>query len=103
MFINLTPHDIVVAGHGNIPASGQVARVVTNRTCVGTIGGLRLTSQTFGEVQGLPDPQSDMFFIVSSLVLAALSGSRRDVVAPDTGADALRENGQIIAVRGFVQ
>jgi len=28
---------------------------------------------------------------------------RSDVVAPDTGKDAIRKDGQIVAVRGFVR
>lgn len=102
-FINLTPHDITVVGLGVILASGSVARVATNRICVGTIGGVRLMSQTFGKVENLPNPTKDTVYIVSALVLSALGTSRRDVVAPDTGPDAIRKDGQIIAVQGFVQ
>jgi hypothetical protein len=41
---------------------------------------------------------------VSGMVLDALAGSRiGDVVAPDTGPDAVRnDQGHIVAVRGFV-
>lgn len=102
-FVNLTPHAITVEGLGTIPASGQVARVETRRCCVGSINGVRLVSQTFGDVQNLPEPREGVVYVVSSLVLSALAGTRRDVVAPDTGADAVRENGQIMAVMGFVQ
>lgn len=102
-FVNLTPHAITVEGLGTIPASGQVARVETRRCCVGSINGARLVSQTLGEVQNLPGPREGVVYVVSALVLSALAGKRRDVVAPDTGADAVRENGQIVSVRGFVQ
>lgn len=102
-FINLTPHSLTVEGLGTIPASGQVARVETHRSCGGSINGVRLVSQKFGEVQNLPEPREGVFYVVSALVLSALAGTRRDVVAPDTGPDAIREGGQIVAVRGFVQ
>jgi hypothetical protein len=54
-------------------------------------------------VDGIPATAEGVTYIVSGMVLDALAGSRlADVVAPDTGADAIRENGQIVAVRGFV-
>ena len=102
-FVNLTPHAITVDGLGTIPASGSVARVSVNSTDVGAVGGVRLRAQLKGQVSGLPAPVDGVVFIVSGMVLDALGSTRRsDVVAPDTGADAIRENGQIVAVRGFV-
>ena len=121
-FINCTPHALTwlvwipeAESWGNpttLPASGNVARVATVRE--GVEGFLvqenpehgnrvvRVVRQTTGEVTGLPSPVPGTIYIVSGMVLEALGGSRQDVVAPDTGADAVRENGQIVAVRGFV-
>lgn len=108
-FINCTPHAITVKlpdWIGGNPytyeASGVVARVATLREEIPLAGPFRRIRQTTGEVTGLPAPAPDTFIIVSGMVLAALGGSRPDVVAPDTGSDAVRENGQIVAVRGFV-
>ena len=102
-FVNLTPHALTVEGLGVIPASGSVARVSVNSTDVGSVGGVRLRAQLKGQITGLPAPVDGIVLIVSGMVLDALGGTRRgDVVAPDTGADAIRENGQIVAVRGFV-
>ena len=101
-FVNLTPHPITIEGLGTLPSQG-VARCATMRNEAAPVGGVRLAHLTFGEVQGLPAPREGVTFVVSSLVLSALGGARGDVVAPDTGADAIRENGQIVAVRGFVQ
>lgn len=102
-FINLTPHSLTVEGLGTIPASGTIARVSVNSTDVGTVGGVRLRAQLKGQVSGLPRAEDGVIYIVSGMVLDALGGTRRgDVVAPDTGPDAIRENGQIVAVRGFV-
>lgn len=100
-FVNLTPHALTIEGLGTLPSRG-VARCAALREETQPLAGIRLVRQTFGEVQGLPAPQADTTYIVSALVLGALRGSRPDVVAPDTGPDAIRENGQIVAVRGFV-
>ncbi len=107
--INLTPHPIVVRTDGvdiTIPASGQVARVTSQQELASQIDvyGLTIPVQrtTFGQVDGLPDPKPNTIYIVSSLVLGALKGSRPDVVAPDTGPTAIRnDNGQIVAVTRF--
>ena len=109
-FINLTPHtinvweDINTVGGGRVVSlfSRGVARCATVRQALPDVAGVRLTRQAFGQVEGLPEPQPDTVYIVSALVLSALAGSRPDVVAPDTGGDAIRENGQIKAVRGLV-
>ena len=109
-FVNCTPHALNVEGLGILPASGVVARVaaVRERTTGLLVQdqpvrvSIRLIRQSFGVVEGLPEPSPDTVYVVSAMVLSALSGSRADVVAPDTGPDAIRENGQIKAVRGFV-
>ena len=110
MFINCTPHSIFVTIHPDwrddrwleYPASGQVARVATVREDCGLQGPHRVVRQSFGQVEGLPEPVEGTIYIVSGMVLSALAGSRPDCVAPDTGADAIREQGQVKAVRGFV-
>jgi hypothetical protein len=102
-FVNLTPHAITVEGLGTIPASGIVARVGVTQRDVGARGGVRLRTSIKGSVEGMPAPAEGVTYIVSAMVLDALAGSRlTDVVAPDTGPDAIRENGQIVAVCGFV-
>ncbi len=108
-FINLTPHAITVvlpevfgSNRTTYGPSGVVARCATIREEIPLVGPFRCVRQTLGEVENLPKRQPDTFFIVSGMVLTALNGSRPDVVAPDTGADAIREKGQVIAVRGFV-
>jgi hypothetical protein len=101
-FVNCTPHALTVEGLGTIPVSGVVPRCATVRSEAHSVGGVRLVRQTVGQVTGLPESAPDTVYIVSGMVLGALNGTRSDVVAPDTGADAVRENGQIVAVRGFV-
>ena len=124
-FINCTPHALTVEGLGTIPSSGVVPRCATERSpspitgmeygyAITPEGGtfdqggtaqtkVRVTTQKMGAVTGLPDPVAGVYLIVSGMVLSALNGTRPDVMAPDTGPDAIRENGQIVAVRGFVQ
>lgn len=129
-FVNCTPHEIVVhtakevcpvcdhiGGYcGNcsgahwggqpvmvLPPSGIVPRCTTVRKEVASIDGVRIIAQSVGDVVGLPQAEDGIALIVSAMVLSALNGTRNDVFAPDTGADAVRENGQIVAVRGLVQ
>lgn len=108
-FINLTPHAITVclptsfgSNRYTYEPSGTVARCAVVREEIPMVGPFRCIRQTTGDVEGLPERQPATFYIVSGMVLQALNGSRPDVVAPDTGPDAVRENGQIVAVRGFV-
>lgn len=86
-----------------LPPSGILPRCSTVRKEVAPIAGVRITVQTVGDVVGLPPAEEGVALIVSAMVLSALNGTRADVFAPDTGADAVRENGQIVAVRGLVQ
>jgi hypothetical protein len=109
-FINCTPHEINLVGVGIIPVSGTITRVGTTRSDAGVCGGVRVTRQMLGQVENLPQPTNDTIFIVSGMVLDAIkkmnsnisNRAGTDVFAPDTGSDAVRENGQIVAVLGLV-
>jgi len=128
-YINCTPHQIKLNSGKIFNPSGTVTRV--SSTFIQVAGGPACFycgqestgycyycgcdapiieeecefEQVFGDVQDLPEPIQDTKYIVSALVLAALRGSRFDVVAPATGhKDAIRNNdGQIISVPGFVK
>ena len=110
-FVNLTPHTLtVVDDSGNtvlsVAPSGTVARVATQQTVVGNVGGIDVVRTVFGDVDGLPAPADGVVYIVSTLVLSALKDagvSRDDVVAPDTSPQsAVRSaDGQIIGVKRF--
>lgn len=117
-FINLCPHAINVMGQdGNVatfPPSGTIARVVAKATPCAPIGGFNVSVTVYGDVTGLPDPETGKCFIVSGLVLAALKGARPDVVGPDTGPSQVRftaedesaglgKAGQTRYVMGFVR
>ena len=102
-FINLTPHDI----HINdivVKKSGTIARVQTSEESSGNIGNVPVVIRRMGAPQGIPASKPGVIYIVSSMVLSALSGSgRKDVVAPDTGPTAIRnDNGQISSVTRLV-
>ena len=98
--INLTPHSITIrtpAGDVVFPPSGQVARVSTVATDTGmVVAGVRVIRNTYGPVTGLPVDGTPC--IVSGMVLAALPPGTPNVFAPATGATAIRENGQVVAV-----
>lgn len=100
-FLNFTPHALALNSGEVIPPSGQIARVKASFTEFDENG---ICRQVFGDVEGLPAAENGTIIIVSALVLAALKGSRNDVVAPATGhPQCVRENGMIKSVPGFVQ
>lgn len=108
--VNLTPHDIVLAHASGerttLPPSGTVARVAVEYVPVpGWHRGncaLPVVRPHYGEVAGLPPPGEDTVYIVSGLVLSRCAG-RTDVVGPDTGPTAVRDDGgRIVAVTRLV-
>jgi len=105
--INLTPHPVTIYHQGKvltIPPSGNTARVSCERKEAYTIMGIPVAKNEWGEVLGLPPEEPGTFFIVSMLVMQALGESRPDLLSPDTGKDAVRdEDGRIIAVRRFIR
>ena len=101
--INLTPHTVVVAADFNssrveFPSEG-IARVSSTATKVDTVNGIDIVATTYGEVEGLPEPQEGVVFLVSMLVgqVPAVK-ARPDVLCPDTSpAAAVRyPNGYIV-------
>lgn len=102
--VNLTPHEVCVANaDGNIVAcyapSGVAARCAISQETVGSVGGVPVRRTVFGDVQGIPEQRDGVVYITSTLV--AQNALRSDVISPDTGPTAVRENGQVVAVRGF--
>jgi hypothetical protein len=104
--INLTPHPIVLDIEGKkitFPISENIARVEQTTISTGKmIGGAEVSQSKFGQVV-MPEPIDGTTFIVSSMVLSALNGTRSDVVAPKTDNTAIRnELGHIVAVKGWL-
>ena len=101
--VNLTPHAIAVElseGERRIFApSGSIARVQSTSIVIGNVDGVPVSRATLGAVTGLPPAADGVIFLVSAMV--AQAAQRADVVSPDTGPTAIRENGQVVAVRGL--
>lgn len=97
-YVNLTPHEVRLNDGRVFPPSGTVARVATGYSEVEP----GLFRAKFGEVVALPSPAEGIRYIVSGMVAQAVP-DRADVVSPATGhPEAVRENGQIVSVPGFV-
>ena len=106
MFINLTPHAIVVRladGDTTFPASGTACRVTSNSAVVGEHDGIAIMATAYSGVANLPEPVEGVRYIVSGMVRSALGATRPDVVSPDSGPSAFRDvEGRIVAVRAFI-
>lgn len=102
-FVNLTPHKLTILGDDDqvvktIDSSG-VARVDVQRTQVDSIDGVPIYDSTYGDVDGLPDPQDDTMYVVSGLVASATD--RADVVSP---GDLVRDDdGNVVGARGLTR
>ncbi|MGC8979409.1 hypothetical protein [Caldisericum sp.] len=95
--VNLTPHAVKIEGYGEIPASGQVARVAEVVVSEKLVEGLKILEKRFGQVLNLPEPQPGVFYFVSLAV--AQIAHRPDVVS---GADYVRdEKGNIVGVKSL--
>lgn len=103
-FINLTPHEInIYSGETlikTVPASGTVARRKQWEGILGTIDGITITKQFFGAVQGVPDREEGVAYIVSRIVADALT-FRDDLFIP--GPMVRDENGRVIGCQGLSQ
>lgn len=105
--VNLTPHPISVttaSGSISIAPSGNIARVnVSEQPSGESVNGTPIKVRITGEAQGIPSSKDGVYYIVSSMVLSAVTG-RPDVIAPDTGKEALRDDkGNIVSVKSFVR
>ena len=102
-FVNCTPHPIQLNNGVKFEPSGSVARVSQSMTDFDENG---IAVQSFGSVQGLPEPKDNVIYIVSAMVLGrAQAEGRTDVVAPATGhKDCVRnDKGFIVSVPGFLR
>ena len=103
---NLTPHTIdIIDEDGNIKASYPsegVARATQTTTVVGEINGVELVSMTYGEPEGLPEPEDDEYFIVSILTANAAKAAGYDISHLLLTNDPVRDDqGRIIGCRKF--
>lgn len=97
-FLNLTPHPITIVNGPTVPPSGQLARCSSASVPAGEHGGVALSRVTFGAVEGLPDPEPGVLYIVSALVRSAVP-NRSDVASP---GDLIRdEKGTVVGCKGL--
>lgn len=110
--VNLTPHTVTIIGDyevTTIPPSGKVARVDVKVDRIGTVvKNIPLVVQRVAGIDGLPEPQEGVGYIVSNMVLQALKGQgiqRTDCYAPDTSPEGIVKNysGKTVGVRGLTQ
>lgn len=117
-FVNLTPHtftlysldkkEIVLSVPTLLDDQGNVvtARVAQTYDNLAPVAGFTVVKSVYGEVTGLPDPHPDTYHIVSLLVAQALQAQgivRNDILVPDTGAGAVRnDSGTIIGTTRFM-
>ena len=98
-FINLTAHTINEVTTGlSIPPSGRIVRVKASTLKVGEFAGMPIYQSNFGDVEGLPEPEEGVMYIISSLALNGVT-NRPDVCAP--GNLQRNEHGQPVGCVGF--
>jgi len=104
--INCTPHDINLDLNGEIRTyekSGIIPRMSVSETEAESIGDVPCKKSIKGAVENLPEREDGVFLIVSGMIFDALS-ERDDLIAPNTGPSAIRnEKGHIVAVRNFLR
>ena len=104
--INLIPHGVtIVDSEGHVcleyPSEGS-ARIVSSSEDSSAVNGIGISQCTFQRVEGLPEPQEGILYLVS-MPVAQICRARTDLICPDTGVTALRsEDKKVIGVRGFV-
>ena len=97
-FKNYTPHDIVM-NDGTVYPSLGIVRV---KDTFSTFDANGICNVSYGDVEGLPEPEKNTMYIVSSMVKEA--SKRTDLVAPATGhPETVRDKGRIVSVPGFVR
>ena len=93
--INLTPHPLNFPDR-TIESSG-VARVSATSEVVGDFDGVDVYRVTYGDVVGLPEPQSRVRYVVSRMTAAA-APDRMDLVVT---SNIIRDDqGKIIGAKG---
>jgi len=104
MFVNLTPHDIVVLNSDNSVAltlnpSGLVRLTESVKPNPAIHEGIPIKSVGLGDVLGLPDPIDNVYYVVSMVVATSLRGLRTDLVYPEV---VRNDKGIIIGCCGFI-
>ena len=110
MIINYTPHTVTVRTHGGkeyiYPATGKVARVEM-LLCDQPLldDGCPTCTVVYGEAQ-LPQGEEGRYIVSTMFADAYRRQHGRNGIqlfVPDSGPDAIREGGQIVAVRRLIR
>lgn len=103
--VNKTSHPItildeeneVITRFGPAPA-GMQARLKSITTKIAEIDGIPISKTKYGILEGIPEPQEDVYYIVSQLVKNHLP-NRHDLLVP---AEVVRnERGHIVGCRSL--
>lgn len=107
--INLMPHTLNV----ELPSGERLAiephdaknpaRVDVKNVPLDAVAGIPVTTAVYGDVVGLLEPEDGVVYVVSMLVGSRVAGTRDDIYGPDSGPTAIRENGNVKAVRGLIK
>lgn len=103
LIVNKTPHTVYVYDDDSIllaeyqPDSVPV-RIKADVKRIGDLAEIPLTSTVYGDLEGLPDEQPGVYYIVSGLVKAACP-ERKDLLVP---SEQLRDSeGRVIGCKSF--
>ncbi len=99
MFVNLTPHRLVVVDGPTIEPSGEIARVDASHVVIDHVDGVNIFAVHFGDVVGMPVAQDGVVFVVSALV--AMRVRRPDVMSP--GQLVRDSQGRVIGCEGLIR
>ena len=100
--VNLTPHEIVVFNEQNeiifkFPSEG-IARCKTDKSIVGYLNGVPVKKTRFGIIEGLPQAQKGVAYIVSAITAQAAVEREDLYIEEDTVKD---DAGRIIGCKSF--
>ncbi len=95
--INLTPHKVIVAGK-EIESSG-IVRIQESNAAVGDIARIPVVRQIRGSVEGLPDFEYGIYYIVSRPIFDALP-DRKDLLA--IGETIRDSEGRVVGAKNLV-
>ena len=108
--INCTPHPCVVYSDSKVIATIEASGILPRVSVCEEVHPQNsrfpfpVVKSVLGKVENLPEnDDGDKIFIVSRMVLDAAPNDRKDLIAPDTGRSAVRdEKGHILGVTQFV-
>ena len=110
-FINLTKYDLSIRQPGkpiiDLPSSPErkdlAPRLRDKHLGYDYIGDLRIANVTVFEMSQLPEPQKDVYYIVSGTLARAIGSLRQDVLTPNMKTVVRDDQGKIVGVRELLR